>query len=94
MLVSVPLTVELATANLLDGAALTHEVLLLSRLGKLQVALAVCQAAIIRLLARGALVEGALGQEVLIRLVVKLAACFGDGRHVDFPLGLKLPSEC
>ena len=94
VLVPVLLAVELATADLLDGAARAAEVLLAGRVSKLQVALAVNKAAVERLLAGAALVEGALGQNVLVRLVVELAACLGNGCHVDLSLGLVLPGEC
>ena len=94
VLVPVLLAVELATADLLDGAARAAEVLLAGGVGKLQVALAVNKAAVERLLAAVALVEGALGQNVLVRLVVELAACLGNGCHVDLALGLELLGEC
>ena len=94
VLVPMPLAEGMATADLLDGAARAAEVLLAGGVGKLQVALAVNKAAVERLLAVVALVEGALGQDVLVGLVVELAACLGNGCHVDLALGLELLGEC
>ena len=54
---------------------------------------AVLHAAEVRLLALEALIKGTLFQDILIRLVVVLAALRIDWFHVDFAFGLEFPRE-